>query len=100
MFKKIDVETFVVLIIIILISIFGYAYFNGALDINNFASNLGGGFLNFLGFAIIFYGIEFFQKGFNFRIRDEIVSEKNIAAAIYQGMLAIAIAILMSKGFI
>lgn len=97
---KIDVEAFVILFIVLIGSFFGYAYAKGSLDITNFISNIGGSYLNVFAWCVVFYGIEFFQRGFNHNVRNEITEKQNVAAAIYQGSIAIALALLIAKGLL
>lgn len=99
-FKRIDVETFVILFLAIMALLLVGGGWGGIITANGLISNLGGAFVNVFGFMIVFYGIEFFQQGFNVHVRDKIMDEKNVAAAVYQAGIAIALAILISKGFL
>lgn len=95
---KVDVGTFIILFIFIALAFFTGLYIKGSLDLSGIISNLGGGYLNVLGWIIVFYGIELFQMGIGTNVRNLIFENKNTAAAIYQVGIAISLAILISKG--
>jgi len=59
---------------------------------------LGGIAFNLSLFLIVAFGLQKFQLGTKRDIPAEVFDESNIAAAIYQGLLFVAIAIVISKG--
>ncbi len=47
-------------------------------------------------FLVVLFTLQYFQGGRNFKINDKIFEDGNIAAAIYQGAIVIALSLLIS----
>lgn len=98
--RKMDVGFFNFIIIALSIAFIGYLVFNGTVSVEGVTSNVGGILLNLIVFLVVIYGIEFFQRGFGTNIRDEIYSQNNTAAAIYELGIKVSIALVIAKGFL
>jgi uncharacterized membrane protein YjfL (UPF0719 family) len=85
-------------ILVVVVSVVGYLIYGGSLDLNAFVGMFGA-----VGFNIIFllgigFGLQYFQLGTNKDIQVEIYDEHNVAAAIYQAGIWIALALVIAKG--
>ena len=71
---------------------------NGSADANSVLSLFTGIMMNVALFLGIAFGLQFFQMGIGTDVTKEIYNEHNIAAAIYQAGLFMALAIVIAKG--
>lgn len=81
-------------IAVLAVMAFGQAELLGVLG------NIGGITLNLSFFIVTFFGIQYFMAGTDVDIPNEIFVEHNSAAAIYMGLLSLALATIIAKGFI
>lgn len=75
-----------------------YLIVGGDVDKSSVVGMLGGIGFNLALFLCTIFGLQYFQLGTGRDIQNEIFDEHNTAAAIYQGFLFLAIAIVISKG--
>lgn len=75
-----------------------YLIAGGGVDGNSVVGMLGGVAFNVAIFLATVFGLQYFQLGTGRDIQQEIFDDNNIAASIYEGMLFIALAIVIAKG--
>lgn len=71
----------------------------GSVDTNIIVGMFGNIGFNVAFFLATVFGLQYFQLGTGRDIQGEIFDSNNIAAAIYQGFLFLALAIVIAKGF-
>jgi len=88
--------------------VYNLAFSAGALSLTVLASVFGGAYLPaIIGvfaamanqvafFLVVLFSFQYFQGGTDLKINDKIFQDGNIAAAIYQGCIVIALALLIS----
>ena len=84
--------------IIATIAIIIYLLVGGSIEQGSVFGMLGGLFFNLSVFLGTVFGLQYYQLGTGRDIQSEIFDEKNLAAALYQGALFIAIALVIGKG--
>jgi len=70
----------------------------GIVEGQSIVSNLTAILFNLVIFLVAAFGLQFFQLSFKRDIQAEIFDQNNVAAAIYQGFLFLALAVVISKG--
>ena len=95
---RLDEAWFNGVIALLTIGIIFYLIASGAVIVPAVIGMLGGIAFNVSLFLLIAFGLQKFQLGTKRDIPAEIFDENNTAAAIYQGMLFVAIAIVISRG--
>lgn len=72
----------------------------GGVAIASIISIASGSFTNLAMFLVAYFGIMYFKMGAGRDIAKEIYDENNMAAATYEGLLALAIATVIAKGLL
>lgn len=73
---------------------------NGTADGKSVLSLITGIMMNVALFLGIGFGLQFFQMGIGRNVQEEVFDKDNIAVAIYQAGLFIALAIIIAKGIL
>ena len=81
-----------------IIGLIGYLYGSGIATMDGILSAVGGILMNVAAWIVIVFGLEYFQLGLGKDIKDEIYTDKNIAASIYEVGIKIGLAIVIAKG--
>lgn len=76
-----------------------YLIAGGSVDQNSIVGMLGSTGFNVAFFLAVVFGFQKFQMGTDYNVPAKIFEEANIAVAIYQGFLFLALAIVIAKGF-
>lgn len=83
---------------VLTLGIIFYLIASGSVVVPAVVGMLGGIAFNVSLFLILAFGLQKFQLGTKRDIPSEIFDENNVAAAVYQGMLFVALAIVISRG--
>jgi hypothetical protein len=87
-------------IIAVVVSIMAYLLIFAGIEKDSVIGMLGGIGFNVTLLLSLGFGLQYFQMGTRFDIQKEIYDEQNIAGAIYQAGIWIALAIVIAKGLI
>lgn len=94
---KLDQKHFNIGIIITAITVVICLIQGGTVDQNSVFGMVGSTLFNLGGFLAAAFGLQYYQLGTGRDIQKEIFDDNNIAAALYQGFLFLAIALIISK---
>lgn len=95
---KFDQKYFIGVVTLCTVGLITYLVSSGSVEQNNIVNMLGGITFNLSLFLCSIFGLQYFQLGIGRDIQAEIFDENNTAAAIYEGALFLAIALVISKG--
>jgi hypothetical protein len=70
----------------------------GSVDLNTIVGMFGNIGFNVAFFLAVVFGLQKFQMGTDYDVQNKIFEEANLAVAIYQGFLFLALSIVISKG--
>lgn len=96
---KIDQCFFNTVLFLLTVTFIGFLVKGGSVALASLLGMIGSTFFNLSIFLSSIFGLQYFQLGTGRDIQKEIFDESNIAAAIYQGLLFLGIAIIISKAF-
>ena len=96
---KLDHTIFNGLMVAAAAGIVGFLIKAGSVETSSVLGMFGSTLFNLSFFLCATFGLQYFQLGIGRNIQEEIFDEHNMAAALYQGFLFIAIAIIIAKAF-
>lgn len=96
---KLDHTTFNTLVALGAAGAVGFLIKMGSVETASVFGMLGSTLFNLALFLCMTFGLQFFQLGTGRDIQKEVFDESNTAAAIYQGLLFVAISIIIAKAF-
>ena len=96
--KDLNSGVFNWVIVIFIIGLIGYLGGSGIATKEGILASIGGILMNVAAWIVIVFGLEYFQLGLGKDIKDEIYTDKNIAASIYEVGIKIGLAIVIAKG--
>ncbi len=97
-FMKANHTFYTSIVVVATIGLIAYVLQSGQTDLIQIITMFTGIMFNVAIFLTVIFSLQFFQYNIGTDIQKEIYEENNLAAANYQGMLFIAIAIIISKG--
>ena len=95
---KINEKFFNLGIAVLVVGVVGFLVFTGAVSKDSVIGMFAGIMFNVSIFLSVAFGLQFFQLTTKRDVQKEIFDEHNVAAAIYQGFIFLALAIVISKG--
>jgi uncharacterized membrane protein YjfL (UPF0719 family) len=95
---KLNEKAFNIAVGFIVAGVIGYLVFTGKIEKDSVIGMFGAVGFNVILLLSLGFGLQYFQLGTDKDIQDEIFVEHNIAAAIYQVGIWIALAIVIAKG--
>lgn len=84
--------------ILVTIVLLAFVVKSGEVEVKTILNLITGIMMNVALFLGITFGLQYFQMSIGRDISKEIFDEHNVAAAIFQGFLALSIALVISKG--